>query len=126
MVVIRLARKGAKKNPFYHVVVADSRMSRDGRYIEQMGYFNPTARGTEPRLQIKQDRIDHWIKQGAQPSERMLNLLKEYKKGVRPSAMPMAEYKKAQLEMANKAQAAKAAKAAEQAQAENIDSDAAE
>lgn len=115
MVVIRLARKGAKKNPFYHIVAADSRSSRDGRYIEQMGYFNPTARGSEIRLHVNQERIDYWINHGAQTSDRIASLLKEMKKGVRPSAIPAAEYKKAQLEMANKAQAKKAAKAAEEA-----------
>lgn len=77
MVTIRLARGGAKKHPFYHVVVTDSRSSRDGRYIERVGFFNPVARGNEERLNIKRERIDYWVSQGAQTSERVSKLLKE-------------------------------------------------
>ena len=77
MVTIRLARSGAKKRPFYHLVVTDSRNSRDGRYIERLGFFNPVARGNEERLNIKRDRIDYWLGQGAQTSERVGKLLKE-------------------------------------------------
>ena len=77
MVTIRLARGGAKKRPFYHMVVTDSRSSRDGRYIERVGFFNPVARGNEERLNIKRDRVEYWIGQGAQTSERVGKLLKE-------------------------------------------------
>ena len=77
MVTIRLARGGAKKRPFYHMVVTDSRRSRDGRYIERLGFFNPGARGNEERLNIKRERVDYWISQGAQTSERVGKLLKE-------------------------------------------------
>ncbi len=77
MVVIRLSRGGAKKRPFYKVVVADQRCARDGRYLEQVGFFNPIAVGGERRLDLKKDRIDHWLKVGAQPSCRVLSLLKE-------------------------------------------------
>ena len=77
MVTIRLARGGAKKRPFYHMVVTDSRRSRDGRYIERVGFFNPVARGNEERLNIKRDRIEYWLGQGAQTSERVGKLLKE-------------------------------------------------
>jgi len=77
MVTIRLARGGAKKRPFYHMVVTDSRNSRDGRYIERVGFFNPVARGNEERLNIKRDRIDYWLGQGAQASDRVGKLLKE-------------------------------------------------
>jgi small subunit ribosomal protein S16 len=77
MVTIRLARGGAKKRPFYHLVVTDSRSSRDGRYIERVGFFNPVARGNEERLNIKRERIDYWLGQGAQASERVGKLLKE-------------------------------------------------
>ncbi len=77
MVTIRLARGGAKKRPFYHMVVTDSRSSRDGRYIERVGFFNPVARGNEERLNIKRERIDYWLGQGAQASERVGKLLKE-------------------------------------------------
>ena len=77
MVTIRLARGGAKKRPFYHMVVTDSRSSRDGRYIERVGFFNPVARGNEERLNVKRDRIEYWLGQGAQASERVGKLLKE-------------------------------------------------
>lgn len=77
MVTIRLARTGAKKRPFYHIVVADSRKPRDGKYIERLGFFNPIATGGEERLRLDQARIDHWISQGAQPSERVAQLVKE-------------------------------------------------
>ena len=77
MVTIRLARGGSKKRPFYHLVVADSRCARDGRYIERLGFFNPVARGNEERLSIEQERVTHWISQGAQPSDRVKTLLKQ-------------------------------------------------
>ena len=79
MLTIRLARSGAKKRPFYHISVADSRMPRDGRFVERVGYYNPIASGQETRLQIDVERIDYWISQGAQPSDRVLNLLKQNK-----------------------------------------------
>ena len=77
MVTIRLALGGSKKRPFYHVVVADSRCARDGRYIERLGYFNPVARGNEDGLKLEQERIQHWIGKGAQPSDRVKALLKQ-------------------------------------------------
>jgi small subunit ribosomal protein S16 len=77
MVTIRLARGGSKKRPFYHLVATDSRKPRDSGYIEQLGFFNPGARGQEVRLNIKQDRVDYWISKGAQPSDRVASLLKE-------------------------------------------------
>lgn len=77
MVTIRLSRTGAKKRPFYHIVVTDSRNSRDGRYIERLGFFNPVAKGSEQRLQLNNDRIDHWVSQGAQTSDRVSQLIKE-------------------------------------------------
>ena len=79
MVVIRLARGGAKKRPFYHLTVADERNARDGRYIERVGFFNPVARGQEERLRVDQERVEYWIGQGAKPSERVATLLKEAK-----------------------------------------------
>ena len=78
MVVIRLSRGGAKKRPFYHFVVTDSRNRRDGRYIERVGYFNPIAKGQEKRLHVELDRVDHWKGLGAQLSDRVARLLKEY------------------------------------------------
>lgn len=91
MVVIRLARGGAKKRPFYNIVVADSRNARDGRYIERVGYFNPIARGGEIRLLIEKDRFDHWVSQGAQPSDRVGTLFDQFIK--QPEA-PAVEAKK--------------------------------
>ena len=77
MVTIRLSRGGAKKRPFYHIVVTDSRNKRDGRFIEQLGFFNPVAKGAEETLRINRERIDHWLSQGAQTSERVASLLKK-------------------------------------------------
>lgn len=77
MVTIRLSRGGAKKRPFYHVVVTDSRNRRDGRYLERLGYFNPGATGQDVRLEIDTDRVKHWVGKGAIPSERVSKLLKE-------------------------------------------------
>lgn len=77
MVTIRLARGGAKKRPFYHIVVTDSRNARDGRYIERVGYFNPRAVGGEVRLNLDASRVDHWVSQGAQASDRVSKLIKE-------------------------------------------------
>lgn len=77
MVVIRLSRGGAKKRPFYSIVVTDSRNSRDGRFIERVGFFNPTATGGEEELRIDNDRVNYWVSQGAQPSERVASLLKQ-------------------------------------------------
>ena len=77
MVTIRLARGGAKKRPFYHVVVTDSRNRRDGRYIERLGFFNPVAAGEEVRLRIDAERAQYWVSQGAKPSDRVAKLLKE-------------------------------------------------
>ena len=77
MVSIRLSRGGAKKRPFYHIVVTDSRSRRDGRYIERVGFFNPGAQGNEVRLNIDTGRVDHWLGQGAKTSERVGKLLKD-------------------------------------------------
>jgi small subunit ribosomal protein S16 len=77
MVKIRLARGGAKKRPFYHIVVADSRNKRDGRRIERIGFFNPIARGQEERLRLNLDRVDYWTGVGAQLSERVQHLVTE-------------------------------------------------
>ncbi len=77
MVTIRLARTGAKKRPFYHIVVTNSRSARGGRFIERVGYFNPVATGGETRLQVNSDRVNYWISQGAQTSDRVGQLIKE-------------------------------------------------
>ena len=82
MVSIRLSRAGAKKRPFYHLVVTDSRNRRDGRYLERIGFFNPVGRDHEDNLRIDLERADYWIGQGAQPSDRVASLLKQQRKAV--------------------------------------------
>ena len=82
MVVIRLARGGAKKRPFYNIVVADSRERRDGRFIERVGFYNPMASGAEQPLRVALDRVTHWVSVGAQPSPTVSRLLDTAKKAV--------------------------------------------
>ena len=77
MVTIRMARGGSKKRPFYQIVVTDSRNRRDGRFIERVGFFNPVARGNEESIRIDRERVDYWVSKGAQPSDRVANLLKQ-------------------------------------------------
>ena len=77
MVTIRLARGGSKKRPFYHLTVTDSRSARNGRFIERVGFFNPVARGQEERLRVDRERVEFWVGQGAQTSDRVAQLLKE-------------------------------------------------
>lgn len=77
MVTIRLARGGSKKRPFYHLTVTDSRNARNGRFIERVGFFNPIARGQEERLRVDNERVDYWVAQGAQLSERVAALVKQ-------------------------------------------------
>jgi small subunit ribosomal protein S16 len=79
MVTIRLSRGGSKKRPFFHLTVTDSRTSRDGRYLERVGFFNPVARGQEERLRIDQERIEHWQSKGAQLSDRVAKLVQDAK-----------------------------------------------
>ncbi|MBK4775668.1 30S ribosomal protein S16 [Candidatus Pantoea edessiphila] len=80
MVIVRLARHGSKKRPFYQVVVADRRKARNGFFIENVGFFNPIACGKEQRLFLDVKRIEHWIKNGAQLSHKIDNLMKSDKK----------------------------------------------
>lgn len=80
MVKIRLARSGAKRRPFFHIVVTDSRNKRDGRNIERVGFYNPVARGAEVRLQVDTERVDHWVGQGARLSDRVSRLVREARK----------------------------------------------
>ena len=79
MVIIRLSRSGAKKNPYYFITVADSRKPRDGAFIERLGFYNPLAQGQEEVLRIDHKKIDEWIAKGAQLSERVKKLLKDSK-----------------------------------------------
>jgi small subunit ribosomal protein S16 len=77
MVRIRLARSGQKKRPFYSIVIADIRKKRDGGFIERVGFFNPVAQGQEEKLRLNQERINYWLSQGAQPTERVAKLIKQ-------------------------------------------------
>jgi small subunit ribosomal protein S16 len=80
MVTIRLTRRGAKKQPFYHVVVTDSRQRQGGMTLEQVGYFNPIPAGKQRALELNIERIDYWLSKGAKPSERVAHLVKRHKK----------------------------------------------
>jgi small subunit ribosomal protein S16 len=80
MVTIRLQRGGAKKRPFYQIVVADSRFSRDGRFIEKVGFFNPIASGQEEKIRLDLSRVEHWVSQGAGLSDRVAKLVKDARK----------------------------------------------
>ena len=80
MVTIRLARHGGKKNPFYHVTVAEKWAKRDGRFIERVGFYNPVARGKDESLRLDLERVDHWLGVGAQPTQRVAQLVKQWRK----------------------------------------------
>jgi small subunit ribosomal protein S16 len=86
MLTIRLARHGAKKTPFYHLTVADSAAARNGRFVERVGFFDPLARGKAERLRVDLARVDHWLKVGARPSERVVALIKEARVGAAAGA----------------------------------------
>ena len=120
MVTIRLARGGAKKRPFYGIMVADQRRSPNGRFIERVGFFNPRAVGGEERLRIDTERVDFWVSKGAQPSDRVASLLKQFAKG--PEALEAEKAKLVARAAAKKAAAdkaeAEAVKAKEKAEAE--------
>lgn len=119
MLKIRLARGGAKKRPYYPIVVADSRSSRDGRHVERIGFFNPIAIGGAERLRLNIERVDYWVARGAQLSDRVGELLKEAQRGpevVSQERAAKAAKKQASKEAARKAKAeAAAVEASEQA-----------
>ena len=77
MVKIRLTRGGAKKRPFYHIIVTDSRSARDGRNIERVGFYNPVAQGAEKRIELNLERIKHWVDNGAQLTDKVADLYKQ-------------------------------------------------
>jgi small subunit ribosomal protein S16 len=111
-VVIRMARAGTKKRPFYHIVAADSRAPRDGRFIERLGYFNPLLpKDKEDRLKLDLDKVKDWMKKGAQPSDRVMRFLdkagvaKRETRNNPEKAVPRKE-RKAKAEEAAKAAAA--------------------
>ena len=114
-VVIRMARAGTKKRPFYHIVAADSRSPRDGRFIERLGYFNPLLpKDKEDRLKLDMDKVKDWMKKGAQPSDRVMRFLDKAgvaKRDARNNperAIPRKERKAAREEATKAADAAKA------------------
>jgi small subunit ribosomal protein S16 len=86
MVVIRLSRGGSKKRPFYNITVADQRRSPTGRFIERIGFFNPNARGNEEKLRLNLERVTHWVGQGAQPTDRVANLIMQVEKAAATAA----------------------------------------
>ena len=87
MVKIRLTRGGAKKRPFYHIIVTDSRSARDGRNIERVGYYNPIAAGAEKRVELDTERVKFWVGQGAQMTDKVADL---YKQVAKTAAAPAA------------------------------------
>jgi small subunit ribosomal protein S16 len=114
-VVIRMARAGTKKRPFYHIVAADSRAPRDGRFIERLGYFNPLLpKDKEDRLKLDMDKVKAWMTKGAQPSDRVMRFLdaagvaKREKRNNPERAIPRKERKAAREEKTKIADAAKA------------------
>jgi small subunit ribosomal protein S16 len=119
MVSIRLSRGGAKKRPFYHIVVTDQRNRRDGRYIERLGFFNPVARGGEEKLRLDIARIDYWVGNGAQPSDRVAALMKTYQEsGGKPDSDAAAEKTQPEKPKATKTEVAPAKAESEEADAE--------
>ena len=121
-VVLRMARAGTKKRPVYHIVVADSRFPRDGRFIERLGYFNPLLpKDHKDRLKLDLDKAKAWIAKGAQPSDRIMRFLdaagimKRPKRNNPERAIPRKERKAKKEEAAKAAEAAKTAKPAEAA-----------
>ena len=112
MLKIRLARAGAKRYPFYHIVVADSRRARDGRYVQRLGFFAPKASGAAPRLQIDLEQMQNWRERGAQPTERVLRLVREHNWGEEKVASLRAKSQEQKRARAQR-KAAEAAAAAE-------------
>ena len=125
MVIIRLARSGAKKNPYYFITVADERRPRDGSFIERLGFFNPSARGQEERLRVDLDKISEWVSKGAQLSERVQTLVKEAKLSPEDLQAKL-DAKKAKSDAKKAAVEARLAKEAEEKAAEKAAEEAAE
>ena len=87
VVTIRLARHGGKKKPFYHLTVAERAAKRDGRFIERVGFYNPVARGREEELRIDLERVDYWLATGAQPTDRVKQLVAQWRKTMAQQAL---------------------------------------
>lgn len=123
MLALRLARAGAKKRPFYHIVVADSRSARDGRFVEKVGTYNPMLpREDDKRVTLNAERVKYWLGVGAQPTDRVARFLDAAKLGpkykIRETPKKSAPGAKAQEKMKAEAEAAKAAKAEAETPAE--------
>lgn len=106
MVVIRLSRGGSAKSAFYHIMVADRRKPRDGRFIECVGYYNPVARGQDIRLKLESERIQYWISKGAKATERVMHLINELQNSpekAQQAAPRKGEQKRQQEELSAKA-----------------------
>ena len=86
MVSIRLARHSSKKSPFYHVTVADRAESRDGRFVERVGFYNPVAKGQAESLRLDLDRVDYWMSVGAQPTDIVKKLIRQARKAAPAAA----------------------------------------
>ena len=108
MLTIRLSRAGAKKRPFFHITVADSRKPRDGRFVERVGFFNPIASGKEVRLDLNHERLDYWVSKGAQISDRVLFLMKQEKESPEQKAKREQKKEKKRIKKASKKAAEKA------------------
>jgi len=91
MVTIRLARHGSKKNPFYHITVADRSTSRDGRFVDRVGFYNPIAKGNEEELRVNLERVDYWLSVGARPSEVVKKLVARARANAPVEAAAVAE-----------------------------------
>ncbi len=111
MVVIRLTRRGANKRPFYHIVAADSRRSVSKVHIQKLGYYNPLATGAETRIDLDYERYQYWEKQGAQPSDRVKSLIKDFVQGKTGANRPTSKEVADKHRSASKIHAAKKAKA---------------
>lgn len=126
---IRLARGGSKKRPFYRIVAADSRMPRDGRYIEKLGTYNPLLpKDSEDRVKMDMERVQHWLSQGAKPTDRVSRMLEAagvLEKKERSNPNKAKPGKKAEERAAEKAEKAKAAEEAANAPAEEAADEAA-
>ena len=121
MVGIRLSRHGAKKRPFYHIVVTDRRNKRNGRFIERLGFYNPIATGGEQPLKLALDRVDYWLGQGARPSERVRQLIR--RRRMEGDLAAKAAEEAAAVEEAPAEEAAIEEVAAETAPAEEVEAD---
>ena len=113
MVVIRLARGGSKRNPFYQLVIADRRMPRDGRFIERVGYYDPMVKGHNMQLRVERDRVTYWLGQGAAASLRVKHLIKQLKKSLEAAKVDL-------VKVSSSKKAQKATKAKEKRATEKV------